>query len=72
MGFAWESANVRHFGMPEVWDNPSPSPRHRKPPRRLVETAVARNAIVAASAAARRARSVVASGPVLADHRRAF
>ena len=36
MGFAWELANVRKFGMPEVWDYPPPSPRHRKPrPQRL-------------------------------------
>jgi hypothetical protein len=72
MGFAWESANVRNFGMPEVWDYPSPSPRHRKPPRRLSETPVGRGAMVVATAAARRARAVVNAGPVLADHRRAF
>lgn len=72
MGFAWESANVGNFGKPEVWDYPSPSPRHRKPPRRLAETPVGRGAIVAATAAARRARAVVTAGPMLADHRRAF
>jgi hypothetical protein len=68
MGFAWESSNVRNFGTPEVWDYPSRSPRHRKPPRRFGETLVGRGAIVAA----RRARAVVTAGPALADHRRAF
>ena len=72
MGFAWESANVRNFGMSEVWDAPSPSPRHRKPPRRLADTPVGRSVIMAATAAARRARAVMNAGPVLADHRRAF
>jgi hypothetical protein len=71
MGFAWESANVRNFGMPEVWDYPPPHPRHRKPPRRLIQAGVARTAIVAATSAARRA-GAAAMRPALADHRRAF
>ena len=70
MGFAWELANnVRSFGMPEVWDYPPPSPRHRKPrtPRGGV-AALVRGAVIAA----RRARAVLTTWPALADHRRAF
>jgi hypothetical protein len=70
MGFAWESANVRHFGMSEVWDYPPPRARHRKPPRRLTQAGVARTAIGQAIAVARWARVVV--WPTLLDHRRAF
>jgi hypothetical protein len=74
MGFAWELANVRKFGMPEVWDYPPRSPRHRKPrPRRL--QAVSGLAHAAAAAARRmphQAKVVVATRPALADHRRAF
>jgi len=74
MGFAWVSANVGNFGMPEVWDYPPPSPRHRKPPRQPMQ-AVLRFAHGAAAAAAgmpRRAKALVIARPALADHRRAF
>jgi hypothetical protein len=63
MGFAWELANVRKFGLPEVWDCPAPSPRHRKPRQRRPG---------AARAASRRARLILAARPALTDHRRAF
>jgi hypothetical protein len=74
MGFAWELANVRKFGMPEVWDYPPHSPRHRKPrPQRLRSVAALAHAVVvAASTVARRAKVVVVTRPALADHRRAF
>jgi hypothetical protein len=75
MGFAWELANVRDFGMPEVWDcpSPAPSPRHRKPRRPLRgATGHFRDAALAARAASRRARLILTARPVLADHRRAF
>jgi hypothetical protein len=73
MGFAWAPANVRKFGMPEVWDYPPRSARHRKPrPERWpAVTAVARTAMTAASAMPRRAKAAVTT-PALADHRRAF
>jgi hypothetical protein len=61
MGFALELDNAANFGLPDV--GRSRSPRHRKPPRRhrpeLGELA-------------RRARTVLATRPALADHRRAF
>ena len=74
MGFAWETANVRKFGMPEVWDYPPPSPRHRKPrPQRMQAVAVlAHAAVVAARTAPRRAKVVVVTRPALVDPRRAF
>jgi hypothetical protein len=73
MGFAWELANVRDFGMPEVWDCPAPSPRHRKPRRPLPgATGHVQGAALAARAASRRARLILTARPVLADHRRAF
>jgi hypothetical protein len=80
MGFAWELANVRNFGMPEVWDCPAPSPRHRKPRRngpgdagrRHGAAGHAHDAVLAARAASRRARLILAARPVLTDHRRAF
>jgi hypothetical protein len=74
MGFAWELANVRKFGMPEVWDYPPPSPRHRKPrPQRLRSVAaLAHAAVVAASTVPHRAKVLVVTRPALADHRRAF
>jgi len=86
MGFAWELANVRNFGMPEVWDCPAPAPRHRKPrqPRRRQRlrwpgaagrrpwVGPAHGAVLAARAAARRARLILAARPALTDHRRAF
>jgi hypothetical protein len=77
MGFAWELANVRNFGMPEVWDCPAPSPRHRKPRQRqrLRLPGAARHAhaaVLAARAAPRRARLILAARPALTDHRRAF
>ncbi len=75
MGFAWDLANVRKFGMPEVWeDYPPPSPRHRKPrPRRMhAVAALAHAAVVAARRAPRRAMAIVVTRPALADHRRAF
>jgi hypothetical protein len=79
MGFAWELANVRNFGMPEVWDCPAPSPRHRKPRQRRPGAAArhggaghAHRAVLAARAASRRARLILAARPALTDHRRAF
>jgi hypothetical protein len=81
MGFAWELANVRNFGMPEVWDCPAPSPRHRKPRQRqrqrlsLRRPGAARHAhaaVLAARAASHRARLILAARPALTDHRRAF
>jgi hypothetical protein len=79
MGFAWELANVRNFGMPEVWDCPAPSPRHRKPRQRqrlrLHRPEAARHAhaaVLAARAGSRRARLILAARPALTDHRRAF
>jgi hypothetical protein len=73
MGFALELANAGNFGMPDVWDFPAPSPRHRKPPRRHrpAAAALAHCAMTAASAA-RRAKIVIVTRPALADHRRAF
>ena len=71
MGFAWESANVRNSGMAEIWDYPPAHPRHRKPPRHFMQAAVARTAIVTATAAVRLARAAAAR-PGMADHRRAF
>jgi hypothetical protein len=74
MGFVLELANAGNFGMPDVWDFPEPSPRHRKPPRRYgpQAAALAHGAMTAAAAAARRASTVIATRPALADHRRAF
>jgi hypothetical protein len=77
MGFAWELANVRNFGMPEVWDCPASAPRHRKPRQRLRlhRPGAARHAhaaALAARAASRRARLILAARPALTDHRRAF
>jgi hypothetical protein len=74
MGFALELDNAANFGMPDVTDHRSASPRHRKPPRRhWPEVAAATHgAVHAAAAAARRARIALATRPALADHRRAF
>jgi hypothetical protein len=74
MGFGLELGNAGNFGMPDIWDYRSPSPRHRKPPRRhRPEVGVlAHGAARAAAAAARRARTVLVTRPALADHRRAF
>jgi hypothetical protein len=74
MGFVLELANAGDFGMPDVWDFPAPSPRHRKPPRRHAPeaAALARGAVTAAAGAARRARFLITTHPALADHRRAF
>jgi hypothetical protein len=73
MGFALELANAGDFGMPDAWDFPRSAPRHRKPRRRGPEAAaLARDAVTAAAAAARRARSLIVTHPGLADHRRAF
>jgi hypothetical protein len=74
MGFAWEFANVRNFGMPDVWEYPPLSPRHRKPPRRAVGdvTALAHRTAAAVAMAARRAKAALAARRALADHRRAF
>ena len=74
MGFAWASANVKKFGMPEVWDYPPPSPRHRRP-RRPPRQELVRFAIRTAAAVAglpRRVKALITAGPPLADHRRAF
>jgi hypothetical protein len=74
MGFAWEPENVRKFGMPEVWEYPLRSPRHRKPrPQRMHAVAeLAHAALAAAGALPHRAKVVVVTRPALADHRRAF
>ena len=74
MGFAWASANVRNFGMPEVWDFPPASPRHRKPPRQPMQVILrlANHAAAAAAGMPRRAKALIAARPALADHRRAF
>ena len=74
MGFAWELANVRKFGMPEVWDYPPRSPRHRKPrpQRRYAVTALAHAAAAATRSMPHRARVAIVTRPALADHRRAF
>jgi hypothetical protein len=74
MGFAWESANVRNFGTPEIWEYPPRSPRHRKPrPQRMhVVAALAHAAFSAAGTVPHRAKVAVVTRPSLADHRRAF
>jgi hypothetical protein len=74
MGFVLELANAGDFGMPAGWDRPPSAPRHRKPPRRHgpEAAALARDAVTAAAAAARRARFLIVTHPALADHRRAF
>jgi hypothetical protein len=74
MGFAWEPANVRKFGMPEVWEYPPRSPRHRKPrpQRRHAVAELAHAALAAVGAVPHRAKVVVVTRPALADHRRAF
>jgi hypothetical protein len=74
MGFAWERANVRKFGTPDVWDYPPRSPRHRKPrPRRMhAVAALAHAALAAAGTVPHRAKVAVVTRPSLADHRRAF
>jgi hypothetical protein len=74
MGFVWERANVRNFGMPDVWDYPPRSPRHRKPrPQRMhAVAAVAHAAVTAAGAVPHRAKVVVVTRHALVDHRRAF
>src|SRR5260370_38450741 len=74
MGWAWETANVRKFGMPEVWDYPPHSPRHRKPrPQRMqAAAALAHAAVAAARTAPRLAKGVGVTGPPRADHRRPF
>jgi hypothetical protein len=61
MGFALELDNAGNFGLPDV--GRSRSPRHRKPPRRHRPQV---------GGLARRARTVLAARPALADHRRAF
>jgi hypothetical protein len=74
MGFALELNNAANFGMPDICDYRSHSPRHRKPPRkhRPEVGELTHGAVQAAAAAARRARTVLATRPALADHRRAF
>ncbi len=74
MGFAWELANVTNFGMPEVWDYPPPSPRHRKPRPQRGQSAAAlvHAALAAVRAVPRRAKFLLMTRPALADHRRAF
>jgi hypothetical protein len=72
MGFALELDNAGDFSLPDVYR--SRSPRHRKPPRRHRPEVgeLTHGAMQAAAAAARRARTVLATRPALADHRRAF
>jgi hypothetical protein len=74
MGFGLELGNAANFGMPDICDRRPPSPRHRKPPRRhWPEVAgLTHGAVRVAAVAARRARTVLATRPALADHRRAF
>ena len=71
MGFALELNNAGDFGMPDVYR--SRSPRHRKQRKHRPEAGnLTHGAVQAAAAAARRARTVLATRPALADHRRAF
>jgi len=74
MGFAWEPGNVRGSGMPDAWDFPPPSPRHRRPQHWHLPgpAACAHGAVTAITAASRRARTLICTRPALADHRRAF
>jgi hypothetical protein len=74
MGFALELDNAGNFSIPDVYNYRSRSPRHRKPPRRHRPEVgeLAHGAVQVAVAAARRARTVLATRPALADHRRAF
>jgi hypothetical protein len=57
--------------MPEVWDNPPPSGRHRKPGRQPVQ-GIVRFAYRTATGMPRRVKDLITARPVLADHRRAF
>jgi hypothetical protein len=74
MGFALELDNAGNFGIPDICEHRSHSPRHRKPPRRHRPEVgeLTHGAVHAAAAAARRARTVLFTRPALADHRRAF
>ena len=74
MGFALELDNADNYGMPDISEHRSPSPRHRKPSRRHWPEVggLAHGAVHVAASAARRARTVLATRPALADHRRAF
>jgi len=74
MGFAWEPANVSGSGLPDAWDWPPPSPRHRRPTdwHRPGAGAFAHGAVTAIAAASRRARTLICTRPALVDHRRAF
>jgi hypothetical protein len=60
--------------MPEVWDFPPSSPRHRKPPRQPLQDVLrlANEAAATAAGMPRRAKALVVARPALADHRRAF
>jgi hypothetical protein len=74
MGFALELDNTGNFSIPDVHNYRSRSPRHRKPPRRYRPEVgeLTHGAVQVAVAAARRARTVLATRPALTDHRRAF
>jgi hypothetical protein len=74
MGFGLELGNAGNFGLPDIWDGRSRSPRHRKPPRRIRPEVggLSHGAVRAALTAARWTRTVLVTRPALADHRRAF
>jgi hypothetical protein len=74
MGFALELANAGNSGLPDAWETLSAAPRHRRPlrSRRLGLAGVPHAAAAAATAAVRRARTIITTRPALADHRRAF
>jgi hypothetical protein len=73
MGFALELANAGNSGMPDDWEAPPATPRHRKlPGRARFGLAVVPQVAATAAAAARWAVAVITTRPALADHRRAF
>jgi hypothetical protein len=74
MGFAWEPANVRGSAITDAWDCAPPRPRHRGPGHWHVPgpAACAHATMTAIAAGSRRARTLLATRPALADHRRAF
>jgi hypothetical protein len=74
MGFALELANAGNSGMPDDWEAPSATPRHRRLPRtrRFGLVGVPHVTAAAATTAARWAKAVITTRPALADHRKAF
>jgi hypothetical protein len=73
MGFALELANAGNSGMPDDWEAPPATPRHRKlPRRRRFGAARAPHLTAAAATAARWAIALITTRQALADHRKAF